>query len=393
MMARLLVCVAPAVIALMFGGSASAAPKVPRLLATDPPSSEGATAKSTTPSILGEAEPEDEIILKAVPFSGVLDSGPIAHTVKKPTAHPTYEIQIFASSDCLVGTEVAHGSAEALEGAGIPAAVPTDSATTFSAVQVDPANRSEPSSCSNPLTYWEGNVPVQPPGGGSGERANGEGGQGAGGGSSDGSSTGGSSSGKSSPGGSVGGGTPAGPKPAAPTLHMVPGERANDLTPSVVGSAPGAGTVTVYATSNCGGSPIAKGTPAQLGTGFEVTVAKNATTTFSAVSAGAQHSGCSDPVTYTEDSTAPRTRITMGPGVKTRKRKAVFRFTDITEDQPGTTFRCKVDKANWKPCASPFLIKHLKLGHHALSIRATDTAGNVEPRPIKRHFIVVPPAA
>ena len=56
-----------------------------------------------------------------------------------------------------------------------------------------------------------------------------------------------------------------------------------------------------------------------------MTVPENTATTFSAVSIGAQRSACSDPVTYTEDSLAPRTRITMGPGVKTRKRKAVFR--------------------------------------------------------------------
>jgi hypothetical protein len=97
-------------------------------------------------------------------------------------------------------------------------------------------------------------------------------------------------------------------------------------------------------------------------------------------------------VTYTEDSLAPRTRITMGPGVKTRKRKAVFRFTDATADPPGTTFKCKVDKAKWKRCSSPFHLKHLKLGLHSLAIRATDTAGNRERHPVKRRFIVVPPA-
>jgi len=173
---------------------------------------------------------------------------------------------------------------------------------------------------------------------------------------------------------------------------MIPGERANDLTPSVAGGAPGASTVTIYPGASCSGAAIAKGSPAELSSGFEVTVPKNTTSTFSAVAIGAQRSGCSDPVTYTEDSLAPRTRITMGPGIKTRKRKAVFRFKDITEDPPGTTFVCKADKAKWKPCSSPFHLKHLKLGHHVLSIRATDTAGNLERKPVKRRFIVVPPA-
>lgn len=387
--------VLPFAVLLLSTASAAAAPVAPRLVLTDPPSSATASASITLPSILGEAEPGDGVILKRAPFALAVQPGLVTSGAEVGTAHPNYEIQIFASSACLAGTEAAHGTAAALESVGIAVAVPADSVTTFSAVQVDPANRSEPSPCSNELTYWEGNAPVEPGGGegggstGAEEAANGEV---SGGGSSGGSSSGGSSSGQSSSGGSVGVAAPAGPKPAAPNLHMIPGERANDLTPSVAGSAPGANAVTVYESDNCSGSPVAKGTAAQLASGFEVTVPKNVAVTFSAVSVGAQHSGCSDPVTYTEDSTAPRTRITMGPGVKTRKRRAVFRFTDITDDPPGTTFKCKVDKAEWKPCASPFPLKHLKLGHHSLSIRATDTAGNVERKPATRRFIVVPPA-
>jgi hypothetical protein len=391
LVARLLACVLPIAVALVGSASAGAAPRAPRLVTTDPPSSQGATANSTSPSILGEAEPEDEIILKSVPFFAGFDSGSFGHTVKKPTAHPNYEIQIFESPEC-TGLVVAHGTAEALEGVGIPVLAGADSATTFSAVQIDPVNSLEPSDCSGPLTYWEGNIPVPPGGGGGNGGESGSGGEGNGqnsGGSSGDSSPTGSSGGKSSAGGAVGGANPAGPKPAAPNLHMVPGERANDLTPAVAGSAPGAATVMVYASANCSGSPVAKGTPAQLAAGFEVSVAKNAAATFSAVSVGAQHSGCSDPVAYAEDSTAPRTRITMGPGVKTRKHKAVFRFTDITKDPPGTTFKCKVDKAKWKPCSSPFHLRHLHLGHHALQIRATDTAGNVERKPVKRLFRVI----
>jgi hypothetical protein len=394
LVARLLPCVVPVAMVVAGSASASAAPVAPFLVATNPPSSEGATATSTSPAILGEAEPEDGIILKRTSFLTTSRLGPVLSTVEKPTAHPNYEIQIFQSPECL-GSVVASGTAAALEGVGILVSVSADSETTFSAIQVDPEHLSEPSSCSAPLTYWEGNPPTKPGqgSGGTGESGSGEGGgQGAGGTSPGGTTPTGTSSGKSSSKGSVGKANPAGPKPAAPTLRLIPGERANNLNPLVAGSAPGASAVTVYAGANCGGSPVAKGTPAELGSGFAVSVAKNTSTTFTAVSIAAQHSGCSAPVTYTEDSTAPRTRITMGPGVKTRKRQAVFRFTDITDDAPGTTFKCKVDKAKWKPCSSPFHLKHLKLGRHALKIRATDTAGNVERKPIKRGFIVVPPA-
>lgn len=189
--------------------------------------------------------------------------------------------------------------------------------------------------------------------------------------------------------GGVSNGTPAGGKPEAPHIHVSPAARANDSTPLILGSAPGAASVSIYANGDCGGTPVARGAASQLASGFEVQVAENAATTFSAVSVGAQRSSCSAPVTYTEDSAAPRTRITMGPGVKTRKHKAVFRFQDVTEDPPGTIFRCKVNRRKWKPCSSPFRLKHLKTRRYLLRIQATDLAGNVEPHPVRRTFIVV----
>lgn len=376
LVARLLAC-AVAVLLFAAGTASAAAPDVPRLVTTSPSSSAQAPAQSLTPTILGEAEPEDIIVIESFPFSVRSLDGAGTRKVEHGTKNPGFEIQIFNGAGC-PGSPVATGTAETFEETGIPLTVTADSSTTFSAIQVDPSNQAEPSGCSNPLIYWEGNVAVVGSGDGS-----------SGGGSEGGGAKG---SGGSSSGGSIGPATPAGGKPDAPRIHTEPGARANDVTPSVLGSAPGANTVAIYASGNCGGTPIAKGTPAQLSAGFQVTVPPNAETTFSAVSIGAQHSGCSSPVTYTEDSTAPRTRVTMGPGVKTRKRNAVFRFKDITADPPGTTFVCKVDKAKWKHCASPFHAEHLKLGSHVVRIRATDLAGNVERHPVKRRFRVVPPA-
>jgi hypothetical protein len=352
---------------------------VPRLVTTNPLSSAAEPANSLTPTILGEAEPGDIIVVESYPLRvPSLTGGPVAATVENGTKNPTFEIKIFNGSGC-AGAPVAVDSAATFEGSGIPLSVAPDSETTFSALQVDPGNPTQPSGCSNPLIYWEGNV-----GGG-----HGPGEEGSGGGASGGS--GGQGSGANSPGGStVGPGQPAGAKPRAPQIHTDPSGRANNLTPSVLGSAPGADTVNVYASDNCSGSPVANGTPAELSSGFQVSVAPNAETVFTAISIGAQRSSCSAPVTYTEDSTAPRTRVTMGPGVKTRKRKAVFRFKDITSDPPGTTFRCKVDKKKWKQCRSPFRAKHLKKGRHVVKIRATDLAGNVERHPVKRRFRVVP---
>jgi hypothetical protein len=398
-MARLLVFLLPV---LAFGvpvASASAAPATPNLVLTDPSSSQEEPANVTSPSVLGEAEPEDGVILEGVPRRFELGIGPVRSTVEPATANPNYEIQIFNLAACH-GPEIAHGTAAALETVGIPVAVDANSKTTLSAIQIDPNDRSEPSGCSNALTYWEGNVPPELEGGGGsggGETGGSDGGEPGGGevggGTGPGPTTGTSSTtpaSTSSSHGSIGASTPAGPKPNEPSLHLVPSARANDLTPSVAGSAPGAEAVVIYDTANCSGTPVAKGAVSQFSAGFEVSVAKNSSTIFSAVAIAAQHSVCSEPVTYTEDSTAPRTRITMGPGVKTRKHKAVFRFTDITEDPPGTTFACRVDKAKWKPCSSPFDVKHLKPRHYVVAIRATDLAGNVERKPVKRRFIVVP---
>lgn len=372
MAARLLVCVVPVV--LFTAGSASAASSVlsPTLVTTDPASSAAEPAQSLTPTIIGEAEPEDIVIIEAFPFDVDSLSGPATRKVEHGTENPGFKIKIFNGTGC-TGSPVAEGMAETFEEAGIPLTVTADSSTTFSALQEDPSRPSEPSACSNPLIYWEGNVAV---------------GGGTGGGSAEGDGAT-QSTGATSSGGSIGTATPAGDKPPAPRIRISPGARSNDMTPFILGSAPGADSVAIYASAACGGTPIARGTPTQLSAGFQVSVAANTESVFSAVSTGAQRSGCSDAVAYTEDSTAPRTRVTMGPGVKTRKRNAIFRFKDITTDPPGTTFVCKVDKAKWMHCASPFHAKHLKTGYHVVRIRATDLAGNVERHPVKRHFRVV----
>ncbi len=108
------------------------------------------------------------------------------------------------------------------------------------------------------------------------------------------------------------------------------------------------------------------------------------------VGPGGGQSRCSDPVYYVEDSTIPHTRITMGPASKTRKRTAVFRFTDTTGDMPGTAFFCKVDRGKWKPCSSPFRVKRLRLRRHTVRVKAIDPAGNTELKAAQRRFRVVP---
>ncbi len=391
--ARLLAFLSTAVFCGAVVAQANAAPLAPKLNETTPSSFAEAPAFTTTPSVLGEAEPE-EIIIERMP-AGTSSSSRAARLTK----NANFEIIIFQGSDC-TGPVIGTGTAGTLESTGIPVAVAENAETVMSARQFDPAKPAEASECSNALPYWEGSVPPSgeksPEGGGS------ESGGGSNGGGSSGGDSGGSGGGSSSSPGSLGPANPVGApasfanggaggpsKPQAPHIYTNPGGVANDTSPFVVGNTSAAETVLVYASEGCRGTPIARGSADQLRSGLQVSAALNAVTTFSAAAIVGQHSACSEPVAYTEDSTAPRTRITMAPGVKTRKRTATFRFKDITEDPPGTTFSCKVDKKKWKPCASPFRVKHLKPGHHTVKIRATDLAGNREPKPVKRRFIVV----
>jgi hypothetical protein len=333
--------------------------------------------------VFGEAEP-DEVVITSMPVGR-----PSVFTDSHATKNPNFEVVIFLGSDC-TGPVIGTGSAGALESTGIPVTVGENAKTVMSAEQVDPNEPGEPSGCSNALPYWEGSVPPEggPEGGGSGGGPGGDGSSG--GDSSSGGDNNGSGGSSSSSAGPLGPATPLGPvKPQAPHIHTNPAGVANDTSPFVVGNTSAAETVLVYAGEGCHGAAIATGSVDQLRSGFQVQVAPDTTTTFSAAAIVGRHSACSDPVTYTEDSTAPRTRITMAPGIKTRKRRAVFRFKDVTEDPPGTTFRCKTDKKKWKPCASPFRVKHLKYGHHMVKIRATDLAGNRERKPVRRRFIVI----
>jgi len=384
--ARLLACLAPLAIYAVGVASAQAAVPVPMLNGTNPTSSATAPASSTTPSLFGEAEPEN--IVTSVVRGGALSTFAEPGPVLSSTLHRDYEIQIFLGSGCS-GAPIASGEAGEFEEDGIVVTVPENAKTVLSANQVNPADSSVSEGCSNAIPYYEGDVPTEETSsGGSGQGSTEEGG---------GSSSDGGGSGESSI--SVGPATAvSSATPNAPHIHTDPGGWANSTLPTVLGNASGAESVLLYTSDNCSGSPVVKGVASQLSSGFQVPVTPNAATTFSAAAVIGRHTACSDAVTYTEDSIPPRTRITMGPGVETRKHKAVFRFKDVTEDPPGTTFSCMVEgpkkpkkhhKLKWQACSSPFHIKHLKLGPYVVKIRATDLAGNVQRKPVERRFTVI----
>ncbi len=321
------------------------------LTKTSPASSEAEPASSTTPLVFGG---EEGVIITVV-HSGLLRSSPGIATA----GDPSNEVAIYADPNC-AGKPLNTGTLGELEKTGIQVTVAAEVKTTLYAIQSDPSEIDETSEC--PMfgfNYWEGSKPVTPPA-------------------------------EPPPSGQPAKRPTSSNPPVAPRLRTVPSARANDNSPQIVGSAPGAERVKIFASTSCSGSPVATVSAGELSAGVLVHVPDNSVTDFAGVSvAGAKQSFCSPPATYIEDSTPPRVRITMGPGSKTRRHKAVFRFADTSEEPEGTTFNCRVNHGKWKPCHSPLKLRHLGFRHYVLRVSGMDATGNVAVKPAKRGFKVI----
>jgi hypothetical protein len=88
------------------------------------------------------------------------------------------------------------------------------------------------------------------------------------------------------------------------------------------------------------------------------------------------------------DTTPPDTVIQSGPSGTTTDTTATFQFA-ATE---ASTFQCRLDGGAWTPCASPQSYAGLAIAAHTFDVRATDTAGNVDPTPASRTWTVSAPA-
>ena len=89
-----------------------------------------------------------------------------------------------------------------------------------------------------------------------------------------------------------------------------------------------------------------------------------------------------DPVVYVEDSTAPHTRITIGPGVQDPQahgRSSASPTPPATRPAPPSSAGSTAGK--WKPCSSPLQLQHLGHARHMLRVKAIDAAGNAEAQP------------
>lgn len=97
---------------------------------------------------------------------------------------------------------------------------------------------------------------------------------------------------------------------------------------------------------------------------------------------GAADSGAATATVNVRDTDPPNTRITKKPKKRTEKRKAKFRFAS---DEPGSSFECRLDKKEFKPCKAKYK-RGVGFGKHRLRVRAIDAAGNVDDTPAKRKW-------
>lgn len=84
------------------------------------------------------------------------------------------------------------------------------------------------------------------------------------------------------------------------------------------------------------------------------------------------------------DTTAPDTTITEAPSGTVESPTAGFTFT---ADEP-STFECSLDAEPFTACTSPVTYSGLASGDHSFAVRATDTAGNVDPEPATASWVV-----
>ncbi len=292
-----------------------------------------------------------EISTVAAPqLAATVPASPAADTHPAVTgfAPPETTINLYLSADC-TGAVAATSSAAQLGGGGIAITVPAMAISTISAAATDfLGNVSE---CSNAISYVESSAP--PPD----DR------------------------------------TP----PSAPRLASTsPPSPSNVNSFTVQGSAEAGSIVRLYRRADCSGRVLAAGDAAQLALGgLAVSVADDSVTEIhaTATDAAGNRSHCSaTSVTYIEDSTAPRARVTYGPAFKTRNRRPVFRFADRTEDSTAR-FLCKLDRRRFFRCSSPKRFRRLGRRRHTLWVKAVDAAGNRQAGATTRRFRIVGPRA
>ena len=180
--------------------------------------------------------------------------------------------------------------------------------------------------------------------------------------------------------------------PDTPELtETIPASPANDNDPVIVGSALAGSTVELHAGGDCSGPPIATITADELESGLTLPVPDDSVTVLHAtVIIEGSTSGCSEPLLYVEDSTAPETTISTHPPTSTMSTSDSF---FLGPEEPGASFECSLDGGAYGACGSPRSYANLAVGAHTFSARATDAAGNLDPTPAEWSWTIEAPPA
>ena len=101
--------------------------------------------------------------------------------------------------------------------------------------------------------------------------------------------------------------------------------------------------------------------------------------------AGTSGTAVSAATSFTVDTSPPHTVISSGPQGSTAATSASFAFSS---GEAGSTFECRLDGGAWTPCSTPQPYSGLANDVHTFDVRATDTAGNVDPTPASRTWTV-----
>jgi len=104
-----------------------------------------------------------------------------------------------------------------------------------------------------------------------------------------------------------------------------------------------------------------------------------------AADAAGNQSSWTAPRTFTLDMTPPHTAVSDGPANLTNNTSAFFRFN---ANEAGSSFQCSLDGAAFAACPSPTSYSGLADGSHSFQVRAIDAAGNTDPTPAGRNWIV-----
>ena len=81
----------------------------------------------------------------------------------------------------------------------------------------------------------------------------------------------------------------------------------------------------------------------------------------------------------------PETTINSGPSGRTDDPTPTFEFSSSI---PGSSFECRIDGGTFTACTSPHTTEPLNEGQHTFEVRAISPAGNEDPTPATRDFVV-----